>query len=165
MPLTYFLAELIGLYCIVIGAVMLFRKQVFVAVIDGYYHNQETIFLPGILATFLGLMLVLSHNYWGVGTLALVVTVIGWAALVKGLSAPLFSSSATSIIKMLKVKEFAWVYGIVIIVIGAYLALRRIYRLGCMGRKVHNTLMPGVCMDTGYPLLPASCIRIQYSTN
>ncbi|HUD02650.1 MAG TPA: hypothetical protein VMR46_01340 [Candidatus Paceibacterota bacterium] len=122
MPLTYFLAELIGLYCIVIGAVMLFRKPVFVAVIDGYYHNEETIFLPGLLATFLGLMLVLSHNYWGAGLLALVVTFVGWAALGKGLWLLFFPGSAVRAIKMFKVKEMAWLYGIVIIVVGAYLA-------------------------------------------
>ena len=122
MPLTYFLAELIGLYCIIIGAIMLFRKQVFAAVIDGYYHNEETIFLPGLLAAFLGLMLVLSHNYWGAGLLALVVTLVGWAALVKGLWLLFFPSSATRVIDIFKVKEMAWLYGIVIVVIGAYLA-------------------------------------------
>jgi hypothetical protein len=122
MPLTYFLAELIGLYCIIMGAVMLFRKQVFEAVIDGYYRNRETIFIPGLLATFLGLMLVLSHNYWGDGLLALVVTLVGWVALIKGLWLLFFPGSATRAIDILKVKEWAWLYGIVMIVIGAYLA-------------------------------------------
>ena len=122
MPLTYFLAELIGLYCIIMGAVMLFRKQVIAAVMDGYYRNEDAIFLPGLLATFLGLMLVLSHNFWSAGLLALVVTLVGWAALLKGLWLLFFPNSAVRAIDIFKIKEFSWLYGIVIIVIGAYLA-------------------------------------------
>ncbi|MGC9602761.1 MAG: hypothetical protein ABSE76_03445 [Minisyncoccia bacterium] len=122
MPLTYFLAELIGLYCIIMGAVMLFRKQIFVAVVENLYKDEEALFLPGLLATFLGLMLVLSHNYWGAGVLALVVTLVGWAALLKGLWLLFFPRSATRAIDILKVKELSWLYGIIILVVGAYLA-------------------------------------------
>ena len=121
MPITHFLAELIGLYCIIMGAVMLFRKKVFLAVGDGLYKNEEALFLPGLLATLLGLVLVLLHNFWGTSVLAIVITLIGWAALLKGLWLLFFPDSAVHLIPMLKVKEYAWLYGIVIIVIGAYL--------------------------------------------
>lgn len=39
----------------------------------------------GMVATAVGLAIVLAHNVWTSGALAVAVTLVGWAALMKGL--------------------------------------------------------------------------------
>jgi len=119
--LTLFLAQLIGLFCILMGLLILFRKDVYIAIIDGYYRDPESVFLPGLIASFLGLMVVLSHNYWGLGVLALIVTLVGWISLLKGVWLIFFPTSVVRTIDAFKLKEWSWAYGIIVLIIGAYL--------------------------------------------
>ena len=77
----------------------------------------------GAIAMVLGLLMVLSYNYWNAGTLALVVTLVGWAALLKGLALVFMPQSVIArFVGVLKVRELSWFYAIIILVIGAYLA-------------------------------------------
>lgn len=122
MPLTYFLAQIIGLYFLIIGALMLFRKRAFMEVISDFYRTPASLFLPGMIATFFGLMLVLNHDYWNAGTLAFIVTLIGWAVLIKGLALLFVPEAATRSVRSLKVRKLSWVYAAVVIIVGAYLA-------------------------------------------
>lgn len=122
MLLTTFLAQLIGVYAIVIGLLILLRKKVFLAVIDGYYKHPSTVFVPGLIAMFLGLLLVLQYNYWNEGTLPLVITLFGWVALIKGLWLLFFPESSVKSIESFKVNELSWLYGTIVLVLGLYLA-------------------------------------------
>ena len=121
MELTYFLAQLIGLYCVIVGVVMLLRKKMFMEILSEFYRSPAALFLAGFIAMLLGLLMVLSHNYWSAGTLALVVTLVGWIALLKGLWIIFFPHSATRAIETLKVQEYSWAYAIVVLVVGLYL--------------------------------------------
>ena len=122
MLLTTFLAQLIGVYAIVIGLVILIRKKVFLAVMDGYYKHPSTVFVPGLIAMFLGLLLILQYNYWNDGTLPLVITLFGWAAFLKGLGLLFLPEASVKSIEAFKVKELSWLYGTIVLVLGLYLA-------------------------------------------
>jgi hypothetical protein len=121
MTLTHFLAQAIGLFCLVLGA-SLFRKKIFSEVVDDIVANRALLYLVGVISLGLGLMVVLTHNIWNAGLLPLIVTIIGWAMVLKGIFATYVSRDTIAHwSRSFKVKELSWLFGIIFLVIGAYL--------------------------------------------
>jgi hypothetical protein len=85
MP-TIFLGKLLGLYLIAISAGMLASKRRTLETLDDMASNGAWMLFSGMVATAVGLALVLGHNLWTGGALTVAVTLVGWAALIKGLS-------------------------------------------------------------------------------
>jgi hypothetical protein len=84
--LTIFLAKLIGLYCVVMAGGMIINGKSALAAIDGMIRSPQLLLMSGIMALPAGLALVIGHNVWSAGPLALVVTLIGWLVLVKAIA-------------------------------------------------------------------------------
>lgn len=82
---TSFLARLIGLYCIFVSIAMAINKQSTIQTVLTLVHNGPLVFVFGLLVVAAGLAMVLSHNVWTGGALPVIVSVVGWSALVKGL--------------------------------------------------------------------------------
>ncbi|MGO9803798.1 MAG: hypothetical protein ACLPTM_03290 [Steroidobacteraceae bacterium] len=82
---TRFLARLIGLYCLLAGLLMLVQRDAMIGAVTQLVHEPSLTLLLGVLIVPAGLALVLGHNLWSGGALAVVVTVIGWLTLLKGL--------------------------------------------------------------------------------
>lgn len=83
---TIFLGKLLGLYLIAISIGMLVGKRRTLATLDEMARSGPWMLFSGMAATSVGLAIVLGHNLWTGGVLAVVVTLFGWAALVKGLA-------------------------------------------------------------------------------
>ena len=78
--------------------------------------------MVGIVLLLLGLSVVLTHNIWNAGFLPLVITLIGWVLILRGiLSMFVPGYGIARMISWLKVEEFSWLYAILVLVIGAYL--------------------------------------------
>ena len=122
MELTYFLAQLIGLYCLIVGVLIFFKKKLFIEFVNEFLRAPATLFFPGLVAIFLGLLMVLSHNYWNAGNLTLLVTLVGWAALLKGLALLFIPKTAVRWIQWCKLEKFSWLYAVIVLLIGLYLA-------------------------------------------
>lgn len=84
-PRTVFLSRLIGLYSILISLSMIARKQATVEAVMALVHNSPLLLLLGVMTVVAGLAMILSHNVWSGGALPVVVTLIGWWMLIKGL--------------------------------------------------------------------------------
>src|SRR5579864_7898837 len=84
-PRTLFLSKLIGLYCILIGLSMMIRGQATVETVTALLQNSAMTLILGVITLAAGLAMVLAHNIWSGSVLAVVVTLIGWMALVKSL--------------------------------------------------------------------------------
>ena len=82
---TLFLSRLIGLYCILIGLSMMTRGQATVETVTALLQNSAMTLILGVITLAAGLAMVLAHNIWSGSVLAVVVTLIGWMALVKSL--------------------------------------------------------------------------------
>jgi len=121
MGLTYFLAQLIGLYLLFVGLLMLLRKKMFLEVINEFYSGSTSLFLAGWIAMLLGLLLVLNHNYWNAGILALVITITGWAALLKGAALLFIPKTIVRWARSVNLEKFFYLYAIIILVVSAYL--------------------------------------------
>ena len=83
-PRTTYLARLIGIYCILIALAMITRKQATVEVLTAMLHNAQLLLALGVITVIAGLALVLAHNIWTGGAAPVIVTLVGWIALIKG---------------------------------------------------------------------------------
>lgn len=95
-------------------------------------HNPPLLFLAGLMALITGLAIVLSHNVWSGGALPIVITLIGWTTLIKGLLL-LFQSPEGAdrmFLGALQYERFFYVYTSVSLLLGIYLT-----SMGLLGRK------------------------------
>jgi len=83
-PRTSFLAKLIGLYCLLGPGCMITHKQVVIEAVTEILHSAGMMLVLGVFTLSIGLALILTHNIWS-GAAAVVVTLIGWLSLAKGL--------------------------------------------------------------------------------
>lgn len=80
--LTIFLARLIGLSAILIVLGFLMRGP---AAINATISDGPVMLAYAIITLALGLAMVLGHNVWSGGVLPIVVSIVGWLILAKGL--------------------------------------------------------------------------------
>ena len=85
MPRTIFLSKLLGLYSVLVGLAMLAHRHASIETIQAMVCNAPVLYLAGVIALATGLAMVLGHNIWHGGVLPVVVTLVGWLSLVKGL--------------------------------------------------------------------------------
>ncbi len=80
---TVFLAQLFGLYCIIMAAAMLPHPEAFVTTVNALVADAPLVLIAGVFTLFGGLALVLLHNYWFGGALPVIITLLGWLTLIK----------------------------------------------------------------------------------
>lgn len=122
--LTIFLAKLIGLYCIIVALTMMSRKQAAVAAIESLIANPPLVLLVEVLGLACGLAMIIGHNIWSGGALAVVVTLIGWLMAIRG--AVLLALSPEAMAKLfrgLKYEKYFYVYMAGTLILGIYLAV------------------------------------------
>jgi len=122
---TGFLARLIGLYCLLAAAVMAFQHQAWVAAVAFIVHAPALMLLLGVIVVPAGLALVLGHNVWTGGALPVVVTVIGWLTLAKGLMFWLLppASAARFYLETLHYEQLYYLYAAISFALGLYLTV------------------------------------------
>jgi len=84
-PRTIFLSKLLGLYCVLAGLAMFAHRTATIETMKAIVQNAPVLYLAGLIALAAGLAMVLGHNVWSGGVLPVVVTLIGWISLIKGL--------------------------------------------------------------------------------
>jgi hypothetical protein len=120
---TIFLSRLLGLYCVLIGLSMAIHKQTTVATITALVQNRPLMFVVSVMALGVGLAMVLCHNVWSGGALPVVVTLVGWMSLIKGLLFLFLSpeSAAGVLLGGLQYERFFYAYAGMTLILGAYL--------------------------------------------
>src|ERR1039458_596306 len=83
-PRTIYLSKLFGLYLILVALPMMIHKQAVVDMVTALFRDPAMMFMLGLLTLVAGLAMVLAHNIWSGGALPVVVTIVGWLALIKG---------------------------------------------------------------------------------
>jgi len=84
-PLTIYLGKLLGLYCIVVALAMMANKRSTISAINALIRNDAILLVVDFITVGIGLALVVGHDVWTGGALPVVVTLVGWASLIKGL--------------------------------------------------------------------------------
>jgi hypothetical protein len=83
--LTIFLSRLIGIFSLLVAVTMASHRDVTVDTVTALIHNPPAVLIAGVIAVAIGLAIVLGHNVWSGGPLAVIVTLVGWYSLLKGL--------------------------------------------------------------------------------
>ncbi len=120
---TLFLSRLVGLYCILVALSMITRRQATLESVTALLHDPSMIFIVGAITLAAGLAMVLAHNVWSGGALAVVVTLVGWITLIKGLLFLLLPPGieAEFFLRQLHYQELFYAYGAVSLGLGIYL--------------------------------------------
>jgi len=85
-PLTLFLGKFLGLSCLLMCAALIARPKAALEAINSMMESPGLLLISGICTTFGGAAMVLGHNVWSGGALAVAVTVLGWLTLIKGVA-------------------------------------------------------------------------------
>ena len=83
MDASIFLARALGIYLVVVCLLMLSKRKFFQQAIQSFTDSKALILLSSFFSLIIGILVVVSHNIW-VCNWRVIITVIGWLALLKG---------------------------------------------------------------------------------
>lgn len=121
MELSVLLAQIIGLYLLLEGLVILARRKFIMNIVDDMSNNKALMFVTGAMVFILGLLIVLNHNIWE-ATWRVVPTIVGWAMVVKGIAIFFVPQVVMSKARRFaKNRNLAVLAGLLAVAAGAYL--------------------------------------------
>lgn len=122
MTLTSYVAQLLGLYLTVSGVLMIVREQAMIELVPKFTDSPAFLYFLGSLRILIGLAIVLAHTMW-VGTLGLVIYLLGWISLLRGIAMLLLPAEAErKILANFSRGNVSYVTALVAIVLGGWLA-------------------------------------------
>ena len=128
------IARVLGPLFLLIGLGALINMGYMREMVDEFSKGKQHFCMMGfgIVQFLVGMFLVTSHNIW-VANWTVLITIIGWGALIKGVIALLFPRVALSMMTSLKGQSW-WVpvAGIVALVIGGVFSYYGFYTVGPM---------------------------------
>src|SRR5271167_2545151 len=117
--LTVFLARFIGLFTVLLVVALLVRGS---AVVETAVADRPVMLVYAIISLALGLAMVLGHNVWSGGALPVVVTLVGWLILAKGLLLLLVvPETLTNLFERMHYGQHMYLYVAPSLIIGLYL--------------------------------------------
>jgi uncharacterized membrane protein len=93
-PLTLYLARLFGVFGVLMCLALVARPKSSIATIQSMTNSPGLILVTGICTMAAGAAIVIGHNVWSGGALAIVVTALGWVTLIKGFALMALPASA-----------------------------------------------------------------------
>ncbi len=114
--------QVLGLVYLFIGLGMLVSPRFYKEALIKMMDNEAILFITGILVFILGYLLVAYHHVWA-GGWPVVITVIGWVAVLKGLMILFVPEGSVRIYRSLRIAERQMgFYGLVASILGIILA-------------------------------------------
>jgi len=114
------LAQILGMVFSVLGLSMVLNKKWMTLVVDEMFKNQGLTWLAGLITLLMGATIVVINNIWTSG-LPLIITILGWLTLLKGVFLMLFPNISFSYYKkMNKENVFVW-GGLFVFILGVML--------------------------------------------
>jgi hypothetical protein len=122
-PRTAYLGKLLGLYCIAVSLSMFAHAQATVETMKTILRDPPLLFIAALMGVTAGLAIVLAHNVWSGGALPIMVTLFGWASLIKGTLLLVLSPETDSrvFIVGLHYEQHPNLYAAFVLLLGAYL--------------------------------------------
>ncbi|HEV2185811.1 MAG TPA: hypothetical protein VGR70_01300 [Stellaceae bacterium] len=124
-PPTVFLSRLIGLVSLIVAVPMVLDKPSMMATFGLLVEDRGLMLVLGIASVVAGAAIVLLHNVWNKGLWPLIVTLCGWALLMRGVLILFLPADVlSSWLATLHVADYFYAYAVVPMLIGAYLCFR-----------------------------------------
>jgi hypothetical protein len=122
MSPTAFLSKLIGVFCVLYSLSMVAHREATLGAVGALATEPGALLVLGVVVLASGVAMVLGHNVWSRGALALVVTIVAWLTLLKGLFLTFLSpAGAAAYLSTMHIEQLFYVYAGVTFVFGAYL--------------------------------------------
>lgn len=122
MNLTSFYAKLLGLWLLIAVVGMVLNRDAFLTTMNALFADPALLFVSGAFAAVIGLSIVISHNRWSNGAAAVIVTLYGWGALLKGIVLLWLPPPAQlPYYRALHFDEYFYAYCAVALILSAYL--------------------------------------------
>ena len=83
MENSLFLAKLLGPYCVIVAVGILLNRKIYQKVMEDFFKNAALVYLGGVFALIIGLLVLLFHNLW-VANWVVIITIFGWLGVIKG---------------------------------------------------------------------------------
>ncbi|PCI20309.1 hypothetical protein COB64_02170 [Candidatus Wolfebacteria bacterium] len=127
MDVSIFLAQFFGLYISITGLVALWNYRNLIEVIEAFEQNIILRLMVGMVLLGTGLLLVLHHNIW-TNDYKIIITIVSWFVLLKGLLYLLLPQGAMSKIirwtahtpTLLIIRSITLLFGLYLIYIGFF---------------------------------------------
>jgi hypothetical protein len=122
MPLTLLLSKALGMFCMIIGAMILLRRHYYISVFASFARERLTRTVISMAELLAGLFLVVMHNEWSPPAAA-IVSLIGWLAIAESAVYLLLPDRfVEKFINTFNTPAWYKVGGLLAIVTGGYLA-------------------------------------------
>jgi hypothetical protein len=110
----------LGIFFVITGISIVANGKATAVAVEESVQNKGIMFMWGILALLIGAVIVVLNNVWTSG-FALLVTLLGWLALIKGTFILLLPGVAASLYKKCGKSNVLVVAGVVMVVLGLVL--------------------------------------------
>lgn len=122
MERSIFIARIFALCYLIMGTAFLLNRKAFQRVMEDFSKNAALVFFSGLFALVIGVVMILSHNIW-VANWTVIITIIGWLALIKGIWIIVFPNSVSKFMQFYQKNETPLiVHSIVALIFGMVLA-------------------------------------------
>ncbi|MBU1445853.1 hypothetical protein KKD70_01155 [Patescibacteria group bacterium] len=126
MDLSVLVAKIYGTVAIALGLGMLFNAEYYKETFRSIFKDKTYLFFGGIAALVIGLLIILHHNIWE-ASWAVLITIIGWIALIKGFLLLVFPQMTVIFEPLFTKKTFIVITGLILFLFGLLLC----YLVGC----------------------------------
>lgn len=121
-PLTLYLAQVLGLYLLIAGAVVMLRKRYFIPVVGAFIEDRMLRLIVAMIEVLGGLALVIGHSVWS-SFPAAIITLFGLLLIIEGILYLILSDEMVErYISMVNRPAWYILGGLGSIVLGGYLA-------------------------------------------
>lgn len=121
-PLTVYLGRLLGLFTLITSFWLLTEHEATISIIPSLLGNRPAMVIFAVIALAGGLAIVLAHNVWSGGALPILVTLIGWLMLIRGVLFLFLPPEATlHILAAMQFERLFYVYLAIPFLLGIYL--------------------------------------------
>jgi len=119
MDVTILTLKLLAIYMVLSGLFLIFRQKSVPMLLKDFFGHPAAVYLTGIILVFLSSMYLIQYNIWD-GSYKVVVTILAWMVLIKGIIYIFFPKMLNDIV-VRKSRNLFGLYGFMSVVIGVYL--------------------------------------------
>ncbi len=101
---------------------MVANRQMTIDALNAFFANPALMWIAGVFTTLVGLAIIVAHNRWSGSPAAVIVTLYGWIATVKGLTLVWLPMRAQlDFYQALQFPRFFYAYFVLGLALGGYL--------------------------------------------
>ena len=117
METSVLISKIIGVIYLSFGVGLLFNRNYYKKELPKLLENTSYLIFGGFIAIIIGSLIIENHNFW-VKNWTVIITIIGWIALLKGIALLAFPSSFSSYKSLLNSELFHKILGPLVLIIG-----------------------------------------------